>query len=136
MGVGGLNEAMRRLTSSLGGPVLGDADLLERFLLSGDGAAFECLVRRHGPMVLATCRRVLGNEADAEDSFQAAFLVLARKAGSVRPAEGLAGWLHGVARKTAMQARRADARRRAREAQHLTESREPAPDDRCVRSRK
>ena len=129
MSVGGLDKVVRLLASSLGESSLGDADLLDRFLLSGDEVAFECLVRRHGPMVLATCRRVLGNEADAEDAFQATFLVLARKAGSVRPGEGLASWLHGVARRTAMQARRATARRKAREAQYRTKPRESAPDD-------
>src|SRR5215469_9881385 len=93
-----------------------DAALLGRFVATRDPAAFEALVARHGPMVLRACRRVLGNEADAEDAFQATFLVLARKAGSVRPAGALAAWLHGVACCIALGARTAAARHQLREA--------------------
>jgi RNA polymerase sigma factor (sigma-70 family) len=82
-----------------------DAELLERFIADRDEIAFEVLVRRHGPMVFAVCQRVLHHTQDAEDAFQATFLVLAHKASSVSPRSKLAGWLHGVAHRTALKAR-------------------------------
>jgi RNA polymerase sigma-70 factor (ECF subfamily) len=99
---------------------LSDGELLARFVARRDEPAFEALVRRHGPMVLGVCRRILRDHHDAEDAFQATFLVLARKAWSVRPAELLASWLYGVARQTAVKARAVNARRRSRERQVLT----------------
>src|SRR5579872_7622057 len=75
---------------------LTDAQLLARYAASRDGTAFEALVARHGPMVLATCRAILRHEHDVEDAFQATFLVLARKARSVRAGDALGGWLHRV----------------------------------------
>lgn len=89
----------------------GDAELIEQFLARRDEVAFEALVRRHGPMVFAVCRRVLRHTQDAEDAFQATFLVFAHKAATVSPRHKLAAWLHGVAHKTALKARHRAARR-------------------------
>jgi RNA polymerase sigma factor (sigma-70 family) len=92
-----------------------DGQLLQRFASQGDEDAFAVLVRRHGPMVLAACRRVLNDAHAAEDCFQTTFLTLARKAGSLRWPESLGPWLYGVASRTALKARAREARRRARE---------------------
>ena len=94
---------------------LTDADLLTAYVERRDGAAFEALVNRHGAMVWGVCRRGLTGHQDAEDAFQAVFLVLARKAASVAPREMLPNWLHAVAQSTALQARRTQARRVAHE---------------------
>jgi RNA polymerase sigma factor (sigma-70 family) len=94
-----------------------DARLLARFAGDQDEDAFEELFRRHGSMVLGVCRRVLGNAADAEDAFQATWLVLARKAGSLRERGSVSNWLFGVAQRTALCARRARTRRQVHEAQ-------------------
>src|SRR5262249_12532660 len=92
-----------------------DSDLLARFRASGDEAAFAALVRRHGPLVMGVCRRVLRHHQDAEDAFQATFLLLARKAASIRRQGALASWLYCVARRVARDARRTAVRRQARE---------------------
>ena len=94
---------------------LPDAQLLDRFLRQRDGSAFEVLVGRHGPMVLAVCRDVLIDPAYAEDAFQATFLLLAQKAGGIRGGEALGAWLHRVARRVASQANADAARRRSKE---------------------
>src|SRR5437868_13011731 len=92
-----------------------DGQLLERFTAQRDEAAFTTLVRRHGPMVLNVCRSVLHHEQDAEDAFQATFLVLVRKADSIRQPEAVAGWLYEVAHHVAIKAQADAARRRAQE---------------------
>jgi RNA polymerase sigma factor (sigma-70 family) len=113
-----LDDILRHLRRAVRRPEDDDSDtrLLERFLRQRDHAAFESLVLRHGPMVLGVCRRVLANAHDAEDAFQATFLVLVRKAASIRKRGTLGTWLYGVAHRTALAARRAMARRRAKEA--------------------
>ena len=80
---------------------LPDADLLARFLDHRDEPAFEALVRRHGPMVRAVCRAALANPADADDAFQATFLVLVRRAGAIRNRSAVGGWLYRVAYRAA-----------------------------------
>src|SRR5262245_57448935 len=112
-----LIEQLRKtvLLSDGGGQT--DGQLLRRFIEARDQVAFEALVRRHGPMVLGVCRRLLGHVHDAEDAFQATFLVLARKATSVVRHEAVGSWLYGVAYHTALKARAAGARRRGKEKQ-------------------
>ncbi len=90
---------------------LTEGELLRQFATWGDESAFEALITRHGPMVLAVCRRLLYDPRDVEDAFQATFLVLLRRAGSLRVAEPLSPWLHGVAYKVAARIRARAARR-------------------------
>jgi RNA polymerase sigma factor (sigma-70 family) len=94
---------------------LSDEELVDCFAAGRDERAFEALVRRHGPMVLRVCRRVLGDVHDAEDAFQATFLVLARRAHALRQRASVGGWLYGVAYRVALRARSDAARRRALE---------------------
>ncbi|HYH65282.1 MAG TPA: RNA polymerase sigma factor [Urbifossiella sp.] len=103
-----------------------DDELVGRYVVGRDEDAFAELVRRHGAMVLAVCRRVVRNAADADDVFQATFLVLARKAGAIRPPGAVGPWLHGVAFRTARDAARRAARRR--EMERRVPPREPTPD--------
>ncbi len=96
---------------------LTDGQLLDVYVRSREEAAFAALLRRHGPMVWGVCCRVLGNADEAEDAFQATFLVLVRKAASVAPREQIANWLYGVARQTAVKARAMAVKRKVREKQ-------------------
>jgi RNA polymerase sigma factor (sigma-70 family) len=95
--------------------ILTDALLLERFALQQDETAFEALLHRHGPLVFGVCRRLLSNLHDAEDAFQATFLILARKAGGLSRSALLGNWLYGVAYKVAARARKTAIRRHLRE---------------------
>ena len=110
-----VSQVVRGLRAVLPGDAATDAQLLGRFAGQRDEAAFAELLRRHGPMVYGLCRRLLGNEQDAEDAFQATFLVLARKASAIARRELLGNWLYGVAYRTALRARAQAARRQARE---------------------
>jgi RNA polymerase sigma factor (sigma-70 family) len=92
-----------------------DAELLDRFCTSREETAFALLVQRHGPAVFGVCRRLLGNAADAEDAFQATFLVLLRKAGSIRKRASLGSWLYGVAYRVATKVRARSGRVAVRE---------------------
>jgi RNA polymerase sigma factor (sigma-70 family) len=120
MAAGDLRKGIERLRRALpppDGAGLSDGQLLGRFVAGRDEAAFAALVRRHGPMVLGVCRRVLRDGHDAEDAFQATFLVLARKAQALGKREAVGSWLYTVAFRAALEARAALCRRRARERQ-------------------
>src|SRR6185437_2387537 len=119
---------IRQLLDS--GPVAGldDGQLLERFATRRDEAAFAALVALHGPMVLGVCRRILRDDHDIEDAFQATFLVLVRRAGSLRDPGRLGPWLHGVARRVALRARSREARKRDRERPAVAEGLAPGAD--------
>jgi RNA polymerase sigma factor (sigma-70 family) len=117
-------QHFRRAVLLRDGAGMTDGQLLDCFLTQRDDAAFAALVQRHSPMVWGVCRRVLPNHHDAEDAFQATFLVLVRKAASIVPREMVANWLYGVAHQTALKARATAARRKGRERQ-VTEMPEP-----------
>jgi RNA polymerase sigma factor (sigma-70 family) len=120
MPTGQMTQAIQHLRRAVlwrDGAGLSDAQLLEHFIERRDEAAFETLVRRHGPMVLGVCRRLLRNGHDADDAFQATFLVLVRKAACIAPKEMVGHWLYGVAYQTALKGRAVAAKRRMRERQ-------------------
>src|SRR5260370_12051724 len=104
-----------------------DGELLKSFLTQRDEAAFAALLKRHGPMVLGVWRRVLGNLHDAEDAFQATFLVLANKAAGLRSRELVGNWLYGVAYRTALKARAMNRKRQTREKQARVAPNSEAP---------
>jgi multidrug efflux system membrane fusion protein len=122
-----LNQIRRAAGRAEGG--VSDADLLGRFAATGDEAAFELLVRRHQGLVLGVCRRVLQHAQEAEDAFQATFLLLARKAAGISHREALAGWLYKVAYRVALTARRGRAKRAARERPVAAALEVPSPSD-------
>jgi RNA polymerase sigma factor (sigma-70 family) len=129
MGGDPLPAVLRHLLAQVAPPEgAADAVLLQRFVAQGDEASFEALVRRHGLLVLDVCLGVLHNRHDAEDCFQATFLVLARKADSIRQQDALGSFLYGVAQRIALNVRRREAQRRERERQ-AAEMRSPEPND-------
>jgi RNA polymerase sigma factor (sigma-70 family) len=130
MATGQLNKFLTHLRNVMvlqDGRNLSDAELVRRYVQERDEAAFELLVRKHGPMVLGVCRRILRNPHDAEDAFQATWLVLVRKAATLRSPGTVGNWLYGVAYRTALEARKLAAKRRNKEAK-VTLSSETAPD--------
>jgi RNA polymerase sigma factor (sigma-70 family) len=136
-----LSQVLRQLHHLIDAKVardLSDGELLERFRRGREEAAFAALVQRHGPMVLGVCRRVLHNSHLVEDAFQATFLVLVRKAGSIRKQASVGSWLYGVAYRVAGKAREQAAKRRAAERRSGTMPCPEPPDDltwkelRCV----
>src|SRR5262245_53892314 len=129
---GGVNTVVRYLRTLVEAETaegLSDGQLLDQFLLRQEGAFLEALVLRHGPMVWGVCVRVLRDHHDAEDAFQATFLVLARRAASVVPREKVGNWLYGVAYQTARKARAMRAKRRMRESQVPDVPESAAPSD-------
>jgi RNA polymerase sigma factor (sigma-70 family) len=118
-------QTLRRATHHHDEAGLTDGELLERYVRNRDEGTIAALVRRHGPMVWSVCRRVLRGHHDAEDAFQATFLVFVRKAASIAQGEKVANWLYGVAYRTALKARAMAAKRYAREHQ-VTAMPEPA----------
>src|SRR5262245_59772917 len=118
--LGAVVRHIRRLRSQEAGRAETDGELIAAFSARNDQAAFAGLVERYGPLVLGVCRRVLRREQDAEDAFQATFLVLARRAGAIRKRASLGSWPHGGAHRVARRARQQAARRRAREARAKT----------------
>jgi RNA polymerase sigma factor (sigma-70 family) len=120
---------LRNLAGTRTSGDLSDSELLERFCRGREETAFALLVQRHGPMVLSVCRRIVHDAHDAEDAFQATFLVLARSAQGVRKGPSLGSFLYGVAQRVAMQARIQAARRRAREKEWVEMSRSEPCDE-------
>lgn len=106
-------------------PDQSDRESLCAFIRFNDQASFAAIIQRHGPMVLRVCQRVLLHAQDAEDAFQATFLILARRAATIDKAASIAGWLHGVACRVSLRAKRDAGRRRARERQSVS----PTPQD-------
>src|SRR5438094_10147652 len=98
-----LHDLQNILDTKTGQP-LSDSEALQRFAAQQDESAFAALMQRHGPLVFNVCRNFLRHEQDAEDAFQATFLVLARQAGSIRNERSVANWLYGVAYRVAMKA--------------------------------
>jgi RNA polymerase sigma-70 factor (ECF subfamily) len=120
MATGQMNRVFQHLHQSLlnrDGDFQTDGQLLDGFIRRREEAAIQTLILRHGPMVLAVCRRILRNHHDAEDAFQATFLVLVRKATTIIPKEMVANWLYGVACNTALKARALAAQKHSRERQ-------------------
>jgi enediyne biosynthesis protein E4 len=121
-------SSLRKLTDAHGLRELADGELLERFVTRRDESAFATLMRRHGPMVWSVCCRMLQDPHRAEDAFQATFLVLVRKAGSIRKSASIGSWLHGIALRVAIKSRTQTATVRAQE-RRFSEMPRPDPVD-------
>jgi RNA polymerase sigma factor (sigma-70 family) len=124
-----LSAVARDIRRLAAGAEPGDEQLLDAFRHRRDEQAFATLVRRHAALVMGVCRRTLTHEQDAEDAFQATFLVLARSAAAIRRRESLAGWLHGVTQRIARNARRALANQRRKEQRGARPEATPSGDD-------
>src|SRR5437763_4408449 len=125
-------QHLQRLIAVSPGADLSDEQLLRRFIAQRDPSAFAALVQRHGRLVWGVCRHAL-HYHDAEDAFQATFLVLAKKADSIRRATAVGSWLHGVAHRIALKVKRDATRRRAREAKATLPTLEKAPSETSLR---
>src|SRR5262245_46421980 len=112
-----LVQLLRRASEDRRGADFTDGELVQRFRDARDEAAFAALLQRHGPLVLGVCHRILHNADDAEDAFQATFLLLVRKAHTIVKLGSVASWLHGVAHRIAVRLKEDIARRRHRERQ-------------------
>ena len=123
----GVVDYLKRIALKKESAKLSDGRLLEAFIRGREEPAFATIVRRHGAMVMGVCRRVLRDQHDAEDAFQATFLVLARKAASITSPKLLANWLYSVAFKTALKSHNANSKRRAKEKQVI-----PMPDAEAI----
>jgi RNA polymerase sigma factor (sigma-70 family) len=126
-----MNRVIQHILAACGGDGMTDGELVNRFLSHQDDAAIAALVRRHGPMVWGVCRRLLRSHHDAEDAFQATFLVLVRKAATLPNRETVGNWLYGVAHQTAVRMRAMVAKRGVRERQ-VTVMPEPATAEQYV----
>jgi RNA polymerase sigma factor (sigma-70 family) len=126
-------DPLRRLIGRQSGCSLSDTQLLEQYVSQQDAASFEVLVWRHGAMVLGLCRRVLREEHEAEDAFQATFLVFARKANSVGTGESVGSWLYKVAYRVALRLRNAAQKRPTQGELSAEPSAPEQPDDACWR---
>ncbi|MEO2090166.1 MAG: sigma factor, partial [Gemmataceae bacterium] len=120
-----MNRAIQHLVAACGRDGMTDGELLTRFLSGRDDAALTALVRRHGPMVWGVCCRILRSHHDAEDAFQATFLVLIKKAATLPNRDMVGNWLYGVAHQTAVRMRAMVAKQGVREKQ-VTVMPEPA----------
>lgn len=130
------NPLMRQIVKPAGlsaTHALSDSELVRRFAASKDEVALAALIRRHGPLILRTSERLLGNRADAEDVFQAVFLVLARKVTTLKRPEAIGPWLYGVAQKVARNLRRKNRTRAARERQTPAKALRDAQEDLSLR---
>jgi RNA polymerase sigma factor (sigma-70 family) len=125
----GSRHIINRSTLVVSSERLNDDQLLRRFLEDGDQDAFAAIVSRHGPRVLGVCRQVLGRSTDVDDAFQATFLLLARKAGSIRDRAALGHWLHGVAHRIAVRSKLGSLRRLSRVQPGFDPAAPPTEDD-------